>query len=212
MEVTGDTRFDRVATVRTVAREFPLIANMVKDAAFTLVMGSSWEPDEDIVIPYFNSHPEMKLILAPHEFDRERLLELMGRIKRKAVLYSQANSNNIQGVDCMVIDSFGLLSSLYRYGQAAYVGGGFGSGIHNINEAAVYGIPVIFGPRFQKFREACDLVARQGAFSITNADEFAVHMDRLLTDAGHLHSTGETAAAYIKENLGATQRIYDHIF
>ena len=210
--VTGDTRFDRVATVRAAAREFPLIEQMVSDAKFTFVMGSSWQPDEDIVIPYFNSHPEMKLILAPHEFDRERLLELMGRINRKSVLYSQAHINDMTEVDCLIIDSFGLLSSLYRYGQAAYVGGGFGSGIHNINEAAVYGIPVIFGPRYQKFREACDLVAREGAFSITNAEEFANHMDRLLTDADHLQHTGEIAASYIKENLGATQRIYDRIF
>ena len=210
--VAGDTRFDRVATVRDAAREFPIIGQMVKDAPFTLVMGSSWEPDEDIVIPYFNSHPEMKLILAPHEFDKQRLLELMGRIKRKTVLYSLAHTSNLDNVDCLIIDSFGLLSSLYRYGQAAYVGGGFGSGIHNINEAAVYGIPVIFGPRYQKFREACDLVAREGAFSITNAEDFASHMDRLLTDADHLHHTGEIAANYIKENLGATQRIYDRIF
>ena len=210
--VTGDTRFDRVATVRAATREFPLIEQMVSDAKFTFVMGSSWQPDEDIVIPYFNSHPEMKLILAPHEFDRERLLELMGRINRKSVLYSQAHINDMTEVDCLIIDSFGLLSSLYRYGQAAYVGGGFGSGIHNINEAAVYGIPVIFGPRYQKFREACDLVAREGSFSITNAEEFANHMDRLLSDADYLRHTGEIAAGYIKENLGATQRIYDRIF
>ena len=115
-------------------------------------MGSSWPPDEDIVIPYFNAHREMKLIIAPHEFDRHRLHVLMSKLSRPARFYSEATARNIQGVDCLIIDSFGLLSSLYRYGQAAYIGGGFGAGIHNINEAAVYGIPVIFGPKHQKFQ------------------------------------------------------------
>ena len=175
-------------------------------------MGSSWEPDEDIVIPYFNAHPDMKLIMAPHEFDRQRLLAIMSRIKRKSVLFSQAVADQMAGTDCLVIDSFGLLSSLYRYGQAAYVGGGFGSGIHNINEAAVYGIPVIFGPKFEKFQEACELTSCGGAFSIQNADEFAARMDRLLNDAEYLRSTGGIAGSYIQSHLGATQIIYDALF
>ena len=131
---------------------------MGENAGFTLVMGSSWPPDEDIVIPYFNTHREMKLIIAPHEFDRHRLHVLMSKLARPTRFFSEATPQNIQGSDCLIIDSFGLLSSLYRYGQAAYVGGGFGAGIHNINEAAVYGIPVIFGPKHHKFQEATDLI------------------------------------------------------
>lgn len=210
--IAGDTRFDRVATVCNAAREFPLIEQMVKDAQFTMVMGSSWEPDEDIVIPYFNAHPEMKLIIAPHEFDRQRLLALMARIKRKTALYSSLTARDAAHTQCLIIDSFGLLSSLYRYGQVAYVGGGFGTGIHNINEAAVYGMPVIFGPRYDKFREAHDLIACQGAFAINGADDFTQLMDRFIADDEHLKSTGRNAAAYIRSNLGATATIYSHIF
>ncbi len=210
--VAGDTRFDRVARVRESARQFPTIDRFVEPSRFMLVMGSSWEPDEDIVIPYFNAHPDMKLIIAPHEFDRQRLLAIMSRIKRKSVLFSQVVADQMAGTDCLVIDSFGLLSSLYRYGQAAYVGGGFGSGIHNINEAAVYGIPVIFGPKFEKFQEARELTSCGGAFSIQNADEFAARMDRLLNDAAYLRSTGGIAGSYIQRHLGATQIIYDALF
>ena len=212
VEVTGDTRFDRVAHVRDKARQFPTIDRFVENSSFTLVMGSSWEPDEDIVIPFFNAHPGMKLIIAPHEFDRERLLAIMSRIERRTALFSNARADQMAGTDCLVIDSFGLLSSLYRYGQAAYVGGGFGSGIHNINEAAVYGIPVIFGPNFEKFQEAHELIACGGAFSITSAEEFNQHMDRLLTDTDHLQRTGAIAGNYIQSHLGATERIYDAIF
>ena len=210
--VAGDTRFDRVAHVRERARQFPTIDRFVENAPFTLVVGSSWEPDEDIVLPYFNAHPGMKLIIAPHEFDRDRLLAIMSRIERRTALFSQARADQMADTHCLVIDSFGLLSSLYRYGQAAYVGGGFGAGIHNINEAAVYGIPVIFGPHYEKFQEARDLVAAQGAFSIQTAQQFTEQLDRLVADPDHLHRTGNIASNYIQSHLGATQLIYDTIF
>ncbi len=210
--VAGDTRFDRVADVKAAAREFPLVAKFVEDAGFTLVMGSSWPPDEDIVIPYFNAHREMKLIIAPHEFDRHRLHVLMSKLARPARFYSEATTQNIKGSDCLIIDSFGLLSSLYRYGQAAYVGGGFGAGIHNINEAAVYGIPVIFGPKHNKFQEASDLIAVDGAMSIHDADTFSAAMDPLLENEPLRLKCGKAAGDYIQSHLGGTQLIYDIIF
>jgi 3-deoxy-D-manno-octulosonic-acid transferase len=210
--IAGDTRFDRVADVRAAAREFPLVAKFVEDAKFTLVMGSSWPPDEDIVIPYFNSHREMKLIIAPHEFDRHRLHVLMSKLARPARFYSEATPQNIKGMDCLIIDSFGLLSSLYRYGQAAYIGGGFGAGIHNINEAAVYGIPVIFGPKHHKFQEAADLIELDGAMSIHDADSFSAAMDPLLENEPLRLQCGKTAGEYIHSHLGGTQLIYDQIF
>lgn len=212
VEVAGDTRFDRVEQVREAAKEFPIIASMVQDQPFTLVMGSSWQPDEDIVIPYFNAHPRMKLIIAPHEFDAERLKQLLGMIHRPVQLYSHTSEQEARNLDCVVIDCFGILSSLYRYGQMAYVGGGFGSGIHNINEAAVYGIPVVFGPKFGKFREASDLIAVGGGFSIKSASEFAAVMDRLLADHDALLRAGTTAGNYIKTHTGATARIYRDLF
>ena len=210
--VAGDTRFDRVADVYAAAKEFPLVAKFVEKAKFTLVMGSSWPPDEDIVIPYFNAHCEMKLIIAPHEFDRHRLHVLMSKLARPTRFYSEATAKNIESADCLIIDSFGLLSSLYRYGQAAYVGGGFGSGIHNINEAAVYSIPVIFGPKHHKFQEASDLIALDGAMSINDADSFSAAMDPLLENEPLRVKCGSTAGEYIQSHLGGTQLIYDHIF
>ncbi|MBO4870997.1 MAG: 3-deoxy-D-manno-octulosonic acid transferase [Muribaculaceae bacterium] len=210
--VAGDTRFDRVVTVRDSAREFPLIQEFASNAKFTLVMGSSWQPDEDIVIPYFNAHPDMKLIIAPHEFDKERLLSIMGRIDRKTVLYTHAHKGQMASCDCLIINTFGLLSSLYRYGQVAYIGGGFGSGIHNINEAAVYGMPVIFGPNYHKFREAHELIACEGGFTISDAEQFATIMDKFVSSTEELQRCGNIAANYIQSHLGATQRIYTSIF
>jgi len=175
-------------------------------------MGSSWPADEDIVIPYFNAHREMKLIIAPHEFDRHRLHVLMSKLARPTRFYSEATPQNIESADCLIIDSFGLLSSLYRYGQAAYVGGGFGAGIHNINEAAVYGIPVVFGPKHNKFQEATDLIALDGAMSIHDADSFSAAMDPLLENEPLRLKCGRTAGEYIQSHLGGTQLIYDHIF
>jgi 3-deoxy-D-manno-octulosonic-acid transferase len=210
--IAGDTRFDRVADVKAAAREFPLVAKFVEKAPFTLVMGSSWPPDEDIVIPYFNAHREMKLIIAPHEFDRHRLHTLMSKLSRPARFYSEATQQNIESADCLIIDSFGLLSSLYRYGQAAYIGGGFGAGIHNINEAAVYNIPVIFGPKYQKFQEAFDLIALDGAMSIHDSDTFSAAMDPLLENEPLRLKCGKAAGDYIQSHLGGTKLIYDHIF
>ncbi len=210
--VCGDTRFDRVAGVKSAAKQFPIIENMVKDARFTLVMGSSWQPDEEIVMPYFNEHPGMKLIIAPHEFDAKRLQDIMARTGRKVALYSQTTPEEAASLDCIIIDCFGLLSSLYQYGQAAYIGGGFGSGIHNINEAAVYGIPVIFGPKHEKFQEAKDLIECEGGHSIANAQQFNGVMDRLTSGDGTLERCGKIARDYIESHLGATRVIYDQLF
>ncbi len=211
VEVSGDTRFDRVAHIREQTKQFPTIENFVSNARLTVVMGSSWEPDEDLMIPYFNSHPDIKLIIAPHEFDRERLLAIMSRIKRPAGLFSQALPATSSQLDCIIIDSFGLLSSLYRYGQIAMIGGGFGAGIHNLNEAAVYGMPVIFGPNYHKFSEAKDLIACGGGFAVSNADDFSTVMDRLLSDDAELRRAGMVAESYIQSHLGATELIYEQI-
>lgn len=212
VEVGGDTRFDRVKAVREAAREFPVIARMVSNGKFTLVVGSSWQPDEDVVIPYFNSHPDINLIIAPHEFDKERLAQLQGRINGKVSLYSMTPENEAESTQCLIIDCFGILSSLYRYAHVAMVGGGFGAGIHNVNEAAVYGIPVIYGPKYGKFKEASDLIACGGAYCVHDADEFAAIVDKLRTDANLLRQSGNVADKYIKSHLGATGFIYNSIF
>jgi 3-deoxy-D-manno-octulosonic-acid transferase len=136
----------------------------------------------------------------------------MSKLSRPARFYSEATQKNVANADCLIIDSFGLLSSLYRYGQAAYIGGGFGAGIHNINEAAVYGIPVIFGPKHHKFQEAKDLIELDGAMSIHDADSFSAAMDPLLENEPLRLHCGKTAGNYIQSHLGGTQLIYNMIF
>ncbi len=210
--VCGDTRLDRVLQIRAQAKEFPAISQMVVGSKNVMVMGSSWQPDEDIVIPYFNSHPEMKLIIAPHEFDENRLEAMMARIKRPVARYTQLEGIDPATLDCMIIDCFGILSSLYRYGTISYVGGGFGSGIHNVPEAAVYGIPVIFGPKHEKFREAVELNACGGGFAISDAHQCHEVLDKLLGDKQALEDAGSAAINYIEAHTGATQQIYNDLF
>ncbi len=211
VEVAGDTRLDRVADVMNDKREFPTIQALSEGVDNTLIAGSTWEADEDLLIPYFNSHPEFKLVLAPHEFDRDRLQAIMERITRPVGLYSETSPEQARTLDCIVIDGFGILSALYRYGTIAYVGGGFGAGIHNVCEPAVYGIPVLFGPKFNKFREATDLVACGGAFTVIDKDSFARQMNRLLSSPQVIKQAGKQAGNYIKGHMGATDFIYNHI-
>ena len=163
-------------------------------------------------MPYFNSHLGMKLILAPHEFDKERLDALLAKFKRPVSLYSCASADEMEQCDALVVDCFGILSSLYRYGQVAYVGGGFGAGIHNVNEAAVYGMPVVFGPNHKKFREATDLIACGGGFAIDGDEAFAKVMDKMLSNKAFLEKSGTIADKYIQSHLGATDFVYANIF
>ena len=210
--VCGDTRLDRVLQIKAQAQEFPAIAAMTAGDKPTLVMGSSWQPDEDIIIPYFNSHPEMKLIIAPHEFDENRLEAMIAHIERPVARYTQLEGKDPATLDCLIIDCFGILSSLYRYGEVAYVGGGFGSGIHNVPEAAVYGIPVIFGPKHEKFREAVELNACGGGFAISTAQQCHDVLDKLLGDTVARTTAGDAASNYITSHTGATSRIYHDLF
>lgn len=210
VSVTGDTRFDRVIDIRNQAKSLPLAAALTGDSR-TIVAGSTWPPDEEILIPYFNSHPELKLIIAPHEVNEERLRSIEQRLKRPALRYSQATPESSAQADCLIIDGYGLLSSLYRYATLAYVGGGFGVGIHNVPEAAVYGVPVFFGPNNQRFREARDLINEGGSFEVTSADDFQAQADRLLADERALAKSGQAAGDYIRRNSGATEAIFREV-
>ena len=208
--VVGDTRFDRVLQIREEAKELPLVEKFKGDS-FTLVAGSSWGPDEDLFLEYFNTHPEMKLIIAPHVIDENHLVEIISKLKRPYVRYTRADERNVQKADCLIIDCFGLLSSIYRYGEVAYIGGGFGVGIHNTLEAAVYGIPVVFGPKYHKFMEAKQLIEAQGAFSISNYEELSSLFDRFLTDEHFHRETGSNAGFYVTNNAGATDKVLSMI-
>ena len=207
--VCGDTRFDRVLDVRDRARELPEVEQFVGERSLVLVAGSTWPQDEEILIPYFNEHPEMKLIIAPHEIHREHLMYIESLLKRPSVRLTDVmlDEDLLEGKDCLIVDCFGLLSSIYRYGTIAYIGGGFGAGIHNTLEAAVYGIPVLFGPRYRKFREARDLIKVGGGFSVASKDEFNDKMDELLTYREVLDAAGGNAGLFVSGNAGVTDRI-----
>lgn len=213
--VTGDTRFDRVIEVRSQAKELPLVhaftENKKNGDGLVLVAGSSWPPDEDIFIDYFNTRQHVKLIVAPHEIHESHLEDIEKKLKRPYIRYSVATKENIRDVDCLIIDCFGLLSSIYRYGDVAYIGGGFGVGIHNLPEAAVYGIPVIFGPNYGKFREAHDLIEKGGGFVIHDKQEFNALMDRFAKQPEMLSAVGNEAEDYILSNAGATRQIMEKI-
>lgn len=214
--VAGDTRFDRVLEVRRQARELPVIERFLEredgKRPVVLVAGSSWPQDEALFIPYFHGRPEMKLIIAPHEIHREHLLAIETMLKRPFIRLSEARPDNLADKDCLIVDSFGLLSSIYRYGQIAYIGGGFGAGIHNTLEAAVYGVPVLFGPRYHKFKEAKDLIAVGGGFSVAGADSFRRKMDELLAEPEALESAGRAAGDFTRDSAGATDTIYRYLF
>ena len=214
--VAGDTRFDRVIDVYHQAKQIPLVERFIKGTdgqqpPLVFVAGSSWPEDEAIFIPYFERHPEMKLIIAPHEIHEGHLKSIEARLHRPTIRLSQATEQNVANQDCLIVDSFGLLSSLYRYGQIAYIGGGFGAGIHNTLEAAVYGMPVLFGPRFQKFKEAKDLIAVGGAFTFDNAPAFASRMDTLLSTPEALQQSSQAAGHFVQSHGGATTTILQEI-
>ena len=204
--ISGDTRFDRVLQIRDAAKELPLV-EAFKDDHNVFVAGSSWPPDEDIFIRYFNEHLNWKLVIAPHVIDEDHLQQIISKLNRKVVRYTQATESEAREADVLIIDCFGLLSSIYRYGEVAYVGGGFGVGIHNVLEAAVWGVPVIFGPNNQRFQEAQGLLASEGGFQIKDYDTFCQLMDRFDTDKAYLQTTGKKAGSFVAQHAGATATI-----
>ena len=183
--------------IRHAARPLPVVAAFAeRDARPVLIAGSSWPEDEALLIPYFNAHPDLKLILAPHEIHEAHLAAIETRLTRPALRLSRADANTTAGVDCLIVDSFGLLSSIYRYARIAYIGGGFGPGI-----------PMLFGPNYHKFREALELIACGGAFSITDASTLSARLDALLADPDACTAAGDSAGAYIQQHSGATEQI-----
>ncbi len=209
--VVGDTRFDRVLDICHQAKDLPLLERFASDAPFVFVAGSSWAPDEDLIVPYFNAHPGMKLILAPHVISEEHLTQIENKLKRPSLRYTEATEDNVSRADCLIINCFGLLSSIYRYAHVAYVGGGFGAGIHNVPEAAVYGIPVLIGPNNKGFREAQDLLRLGGCFEITGQTLFNAVVSRLMSKKKLRQQCGAIGKHYIESNAGAADKIFQMI-
>lgn len=210
--VVGDTRLDRVIDIKNAAADLPLVERFVGSNP-CFIAGSSWGPDEEIYIPYFAKHKDWKLIIAPHVIGEDHLRsieKLLADNNLTSVRYTDDESN--LDADCLIVNCFGKLSSIYRYGTVALVGGGFGVGIHNVPEAAVYGIPVVFGPNNHKFKEAQDLKACGGSFEFHDADSFAQLMDHFLADADALAAAGAAADKYINSNAGAADKCFVQMF
>ena len=207
--VVGDTRFDRVAKIAEQAHLLPLVASFVEDGKKIFIAGSSWGPDEDVYIPYFNRTSGWKLIIASHEVNEERIKQIEEQVRGLCVRYTQATIEEVRSAKCLIIDCFGLLSSIYRYGTVAYVGGGFGVGIHNVLEAAVYGIPVFFGPNNYKFQEAQQLKACGGGIEISSRDEFEEKIAAMDKDSSVIENAGDAAGKYVSQNAGASARIFE---
>jgi 3-deoxy-D-manno-octulosonic-acid transferase len=209
--VTGDTRFDRVYAISRQVHSFPLIKKFCGDSPIILA-GSTWPEDEVIIFPMIRkSNPAWKFIIAPHETKPERISSLISRLKIPALRYSDAGDENIHDFSVLVIDSIGILAHLYQYSSLAYIGGGFGSGIHNILEAAAFGKPVIFGPVYEKFREAKDLISLGGAFTVSDASHFMEITNFLMTEPGRYSVCSEICHKYVQDHKGATEKIMEMI-
>jgi len=207
VSIAGDTRFDRVADLAAQAKTIPLVEVFVKDTDKVIVAGSSWPKDEELLVRYLKLHPDVKMILVPHEIHAAHIMGISKLLDGNFVRYTEATETNVQTTNCLVVDTIGLLSSIYRYGHVAYIGGGFGVGIHNTLEAAVWNVPVVFGPMYDKFREARDLIAIGGAFSIPDYETLEAKLDALLKD----RKAGKIAGEYVKQNTGATKLILKEI-
>ena len=235
VSIVGDTRFDRVLQIKEAAKQLPIVEAFVKETGVrsqetvddtnkpkVFVAGSSWPPDEEIFIKYFNEHRDWKLIIAPHVIGEDHLKQIEKLLEgRKVIRYTAAEKSAdnsaaeksltshlspLTSYDVLIIDCFGLLSSIYHYGDVAYVGGGFGVGIHNLLEAAVWDVPVFFGPNNQRFQEAQGL-KKSGGFEIANYEEFEKQMNRFVADEAYLKEQGQMAGQYVKGKAGATQEV-----
>lgn len=220
VDVVGDTRFDRVLQIKEAAKHLPICAAFRTGVASSqsadvphhdfkvFVAGSSWPPDENVFIPFFNEHKDWRLLIAPHVIAEEHLKLILSLIKdKKVVRYTQTTPEEAAEADVLIIDSFGLLSSMYNYGDVAYIGGGFGVGIHNTLEAAVWNMPVIFGPNNKKFQEAQGLLKSGGGFEINTYEDFSGLMSSLMNDETFLKQAGDKAGAFVAHLAGATDKV-----
>lgn len=208
VEVVGDTRFDRVLQIKEASKQLPIVEKFTENTSKVFIAGSSWLPDEEVFLKYFNLHKDWKLIVAPHVIGEDHLAQIFELLKgRRVVRYTEATEENVKDAEVLIIDCFGLLSSIYHYGTISYVGGGFGVGIHNVLEAAVWDIPVIFGPNNKRFQEAQGLIMTGGGFEINDYQSFRDLMMRFETDEKFLQTSKKHAGEFVKGRAGATEKI-----
>lgn len=210
--IVGDTRFDRVLQIKEQAKRLPVVEAFIQGADKVFLAGSSWQPDEEIFISYFNQHPDWKLIIAPHVIGEDHLRQIEEMLQgRSCVRYTDAEKKEgVGNADVLIVNCFGKLSSIYHYAQVAYIGGGFGVGIHNTLEAAVWDIPVIFGPNNQRFQEAQGLKSCGGGFEIKDAADFE-NLMRRFDNAEAVAEAGRKAGDYVVQMTGATEKILSDV-
>ncbi|HTB06191.1 MAG TPA: glycosyltransferase N-terminal domain-containing protein [Bacteroidia bacterium] len=208
VELAGDTRLDRVIALSEQAKTDAIIEEF-KGSGTLWICGSTWAEDEKHILPVYNqlqsSGEKIKLLLVPHEINESHISQMLQLFS--AVKYSAVNANDVKGANVLVVDKMGLLASLYRYADVAYIGGGFGDGIHSLLEAVVYDIPVVFGPNHKKFNEAIGLIKVNGGFAVSSTEELQKRINRLVTDDTYRENCGEAAKAYVWNRRGATQKI-----
>ncbi|MEN1785683.1 MAG: glycosyltransferase N-terminal domain-containing protein [Bacteroidota bacterium] len=209
--ISGDTRFDRVAQIAEGGNTLPF-AEQFTQGLPCLVAGSTWPEDEKILIPFINatSHP-LKFIIAPHQINKAHIDILQKALSKKVIRYSQMKAEQLPSAEVLIIDTIGLLTTIYRYANLAYVGGGFATGLHNTLEPAVFGIPVIIGPKYKDFNEAVDMVNNKGVLSIETADQFSKTVDSFLANPNTMTEVGNLNNNYIQQQRGATNTVIDYI-
>ena len=206
VSLSGDTRFDRVAENVLTVKSLPIIEEFCGQSP-VFIAGSTWPQDEQLVTSLIASYPQWKFIIAPHEIDPAHIDQLL-KLVPGALRYTQLNAKNLQpDSQVMLIDNIGLLSSVYQYGQAVYIGGGFGVSIHNTLEAAAFGLPVMFGPKYDKFQEAKDLLGLNAAISISSMAELSAAFEKLQKDT----NAGPAAKKYVQDKTGATKQILTYL-
>ncbi|MEO8253349.1 MAG: glycosyltransferase N-terminal domain-containing protein [Flavobacterium sp.] len=207
--ISGDTRFDRVTTILEKDNSLDFISDF-KNNTLTIVIGSSWPKDENLLVAFINSCTEnVKFIIAPHNIKTEQIQQLKNSITKKTLLFSEKASKNLGDFDVFIIDTIGILTKIYSYADIAYVGGGFGSGIHNILEPATFGVPIVIGPHFSPFAEAIDLVTLKGCISIKNSSELKNIFEELITNEILRKKKGCISSNFINTNKGATAIILE---
>lgn len=208
--VAGDTRFDRVFEIANSAKSIPNIDKFIGENK-VLIAGSSWYPDEKIIVEFIKANPSIKLIIAPHEIDDDHLRLIKELLIDQYVLYSEQNILDWKQAQVLLVDTVGLLSSLYQYGTIAYIGGGFGKGIHNTLEAATFGLPIVFGPRYHKFKEAKDLIRLKAAFSVNSYADAEALFSKLLNNPDTYKTASDESRSYVSSKIGATKLILNSI-
>jgi len=208
--IAGDTRFDRVIEIAESTAENQIIKSFVGDEK-CIIAGSTWFQDEQLLSRYINNSENLKLIIAPHEIHENHIVNLLQIINRPVVRYSRAERIELKDYEVMIIDNIGMLADIYKYGNIAYIGGGFGAGIHNIIEAAVHGMPIVFGPKFNKFNEAKEMIELKTAFSINNFMEIKTKFDLFISDDNYLETISQRAKDYVMKNKGASDIILDKV-